>query len=134
AISCAKDNEKGWLWMAARWQVSKLLPQIADCDLRLALVHHPDSWLSEFEGKLFQDLSAQVTFLHHGHEHDQWIDPWRYSGGPMRHIKLAGGSLYERSNKPNGNGYSVITWDPSTLTATVYLREYAPQGRGWRPR
>jgi predicted MPP superfamily phosphohydrolase len=50
AVMCGKDGEKARLWMASRWQVNRVLPKLANCDLKIALVHHPDSWLHENEG------------------------------------------------------------------------------------
>jgi Calcineurin-like phosphoesterase len=134
AFTCASEGEKGKLWMAAHWQVSKLMPTLDNCHLRIALVHHPDSWLNEVEGKLFQELSTQVDFLHYGHEHHQWVDSALQPKGRRKHVRIAAGSLYERSDKPNRNGYSIVKWNSQDQTATVYLREYSQQGRGWRAR
>ncbi|MES1262194.1 MAG: metallophosphoesterase, partial [Acidobacteriota bacterium] len=131
AIMCGKNGERGRLWMASRWQVSRLAPKIENCDLKIALVHHPDSWLHEYEDKLFKDLSTQMDFVLHGHEHDGWIDPAR-PAGPVRHTRVAAAALYDRSELPNG--YSVGVWDSESRVTTMYLREYSRDGRGWRGR
>jgi predicted MPP superfamily phosphohydrolase len=132
AVMCSKDEEKGKLWMASRWQVNRVLPKLANCDLKIALVHHPDSWLHQYEDKLFQDLSTQFHFVLHGHEHEQWVDPASPGKGPVRHVRVAAAALYDRSDLPNG--YSIVQWDSESDTSIVYLREYVRIGRGWRGR
>ena len=131
AITCGKDGEKGHLWMAARWQVNQLVPQLEGCDLKIALVHHPDNWLHEYEDKLFRDLSLEFNFVLHGHEHDGWVDPPKASF-PLKHVRLAAAALYDRADLPNG--YSVCEWNSDTQEPTVYFREYSRPGRGFRTR
>ncbi|WP_047487104.1 metallophosphoesterase [Terriglobus sp. TAA 43] len=132
AIMCSRDEEQAKLVMGARWQANFALPQIADCDVKIALVHHPDSWLHPLE-KLSRDLSTQVDFILHGHEHDQWIDPPSPpERGIISNTKIGASALYDRGTQ--ANGYSIVRWNSKTRRAEVFLREYEEKGRGWRGR
>jgi predicted MPP superfamily phosphohydrolase len=45
AWSCSKENEKGNLWLGGKWQINTLSEKINNCDIKIALAHHPLTWL-----------------------------------------------------------------------------------------
>jgi len=73
AWSCCRDNEKGKLWMAARWQIEHLISALELPDLSIALMHHPSNWLGEHEDPQFgRQVERDFDFSLHGHEHQDW--------------------------------------------------------------
>jgi hypothetical protein len=78
AWSCCQDNENGRLWMAARWQAENAQQKTCWCqgaDLRILLMHHPPSWLTEPDRTEFWHFIMQKEFdvALHGHEHTSWV-------------------------------------------------------------
>jgi hypothetical protein len=134
AVICSRNKEKGKLWMASAWQLNRLLPRIQHADLKIAVVHHPESWLDEREEHLFQALATKVDFVFFGHEHAQWVDPAELeTGSRAKHVRVAAAALYD-SNGLDQNGYSVVQWNTKDKKSTVYLREYDRASRAWGPR
>ncbi|MEM6455109.1 MAG: SUMF1/EgtB/PvdO family nonheme iron enzyme, partial [Acidobacteriota bacterium] len=125
AWSCGQDGERGKLWMGARWQHATLSAGVRDAEVRIALLHHPTSWLHEHEEP---DLDrALVNDFHltlHGHEHRHRVTPTQDG-----HATLAAGACYQGSQQPNG--YSVIELDRAAKEVRVHLRAYDAAGGGW---
>ena len=42
--SCADDSDKGKLWTALDFQISKNLEEMPEVDISFALIHHPGNW------------------------------------------------------------------------------------------
>ncbi len=124
AWSCGRDGERGQLWMAAKWQQGTLRPGIKDADFAIALVHHPASWLVEYESDFERALRLDYRFLLHGHEHQAWVEPT--AGG---HTTISAGACYDRSDKENG--YNLVRLDTVSGRGEVWLRRYDDTGGGW---
>ena len=125
--SCGRNQEKGKLWVAGRWQLESLLPQLDDVDLRVALIHHPDGWFVEQEEpRLSRAIERDFHFHLHGHEHEEWV---HHANG---HTHIAAGACYDRSDRQNG--YNFVQLNLRTGQGTVWLRQYDAHGGGWIPR
>lgn len=117
-----RPDEKGHLWIG-KHQYQKAFAKVKDCDFKIAVSHHPASWLvGEESGFLEQRLSTQFDIHIHGHEHSQWIVDTN------RHLRLAAGACYEGSTKENG--YTWISIDFAQKKGHVYLRTYTDDGAG----
>ncbi len=126
AWSCGKENEKGKIWMAGRWQIENLLPNIKSADLKIALLHHPPNWLITHEDPTFRHaIERDFDFCLHGHEHQEWVEQ------NNKHIKVAAGACYASSDSENA--YNFVHLDLSKGTAEVWLRRYDHRGGGWVP-
>ncbi|MBN1659468.1 MAG: HEAT repeat domain-containing protein [Anaerolineae bacterium] len=130
AWSCCRDSqeERGRLWMGSHWQMERLSHKIRQADIKIALMHHPPSWLVEAEDTRFSpDLERDFDFILHGHEHKNWI--LESVDGSVR---IAAGACYERSDKENG--YNIVRLDFERGQGEAWLREYDSDGGGWRER
>jgi len=129
AWSCSKSGERGHLWMAGRWQQENLRPALEQAELKIALMHHPTSWLVEQESPDFgRELRQDYQFLLHGHEHTGWVEV-----NDRGFVQIAAAACYQRAD-PTKIGYNFVRLEPASGTAEVWLRKYDPSGGGWVPR
>ncbi|MDH4100532.1 MAG: metallophosphoesterase [Nitrospirota bacterium] len=120
-----EQGEQGRLWVG-EFQYKKAYEAIKDCDLKIAVAHHPLDWLHQDEKNLLtQKIESQFNIYLHGHEHSQWFTDSR------KHLKCAAGTCYADSK--DRNGYSWLEIDFETSDSQIRLREYTNQGAGdWR--
>lgn len=117
-----KPDEKGYLWIGTH-QYQRAYAKVKDCDFKIAISHHPASWMNGEESThLDQKLMSQFNVYIHGHEHSQWIVDMN------KHLRLAAGACYEGSTKENG--YTWVSIDFSQNMGHVYLRSYTDAGAG----
>ncbi|MEM6453660.1 MAG: NACHT domain-containing protein, partial [Acidobacteriota bacterium] len=122
AWTCARQGEKGQLWMGAHWQHETLHEAVHDAKVRIALLHHPPSWLHEHEAPRFEEaLQRDFHLVLHGHRHRAWV-----RGGNRDHATLEAAACYDRADRDNG--YSLIQLDPATRQVDVHLREFKSSG------
>ena len=68
------QEEKGKLWLGAKWQSASIRSQLKDVDFSIALIHHPPNWFVQEEDKRFRtELQEVFQFCLHGHEHEEWV-------------------------------------------------------------
>lgn len=125
AWTCGRDSEKGRLWLGGDWQIGHVTSHLANAQLRIALVHHPANWFSEFEDPdIWRLIERDFTFCLHGHEHQGWVT--QLAEG---HTRVAAAAGYDRSGMPNG--YNFVQLDLSMGTGAVWLRQFDANGGGW---
>ncbi len=130
AWSCCRSPERGKLWWGGRWQVKVLARQLADCDLRFALTHHPGGWFTEAEDPEVDDmLKRRFDLRLHGHEHRGWIELVSQATEQRDHLRISAGACYAASEKEKGYNFGRL--DPSTGSVEVFLRRYDETGEGW---
>lgn len=123
--ACSGDQDKGALWVGTQqaqlsWQVVK------DCDLKIAVSHHPTGWMHSGE-RLWtaEKLESKFNLHFHGHEHSQFF----YD--PTGHVCVSAGPCYGGSTKENA--YSWVTVDIANRQAVIHCRTYEQKGRGgWK--
>lgn len=130
AWTCAGDGEKNQLWLAGEAQLYACDQAISTAapgdkaDLRIALMHHPLSWLNPAE---FQVLRGRIQndcdFLLHGHEHDAWVD----ENATPYHIVISAGAAGAETEAEFG--YNLVQLGPGK--ADIHLRHYDRKGGGW---
>ncbi|MCP3963103.1 MAG: hypothetical protein GY719_35130, partial [bacterium] len=127
AWSCGGDDEKGRLWLGADAQLGHLLPRLADTDVRLALIHHPPSWLVEAEdpGTLRSRLQSEFQVLLHGHEHQMWVETPQTD-----HVKIAAGAVHDRGGHA-AFGYNLTRWDLDAGIGELWLRHWEERTGEW---
>ena len=62
AWSCSHDEQKGKIWSGGLWQICKFVQLIKDCNVKIALIHHPTGWFVEQED-LITDKTKHKTPL-----------------------------------------------------------------------
>jgi formylglycine-generating enzyme required for sulfatase activity/predicted phosphodiesterase len=109
------------------------LRQIADADLRLAVLHHPFSWLAPFESSAVEErLARQCHFILYGHQHEPRVNVIRGSTGDC--IITPAGASYDRrvASAPRYvNAYNFTCVDLAAGTATLYLRRWSERRGEW---
>jgi predicted phosphodiesterase len=107
--------------------------EVRDAHIKIALMHHPFSWLVEEDRVSVQDaLSKHCHFILHGHEHMRRVEVTNSTLG--NHVVIPAGSSYDRRHPGNPrytNGYNFVSLNLDTNQATVYLRSWHEQGRTW---
>jgi predicted phosphodiesterase len=91
-------------------------------DIRLGVLHHPFSWLSEVVSRreVEQTLTQSCHFLLRGHEHESRVT---IPTGPEGNCAiLSAGAAYDRREYPNG--YNFVHLDFDAGQGTVFLRRY----------
>lgn len=126
AWSCSRENEKGKLFLG-RLQLEEAHAALESADIRIALMHHPVSWLHEFEDPIIQrDIERDFQFLLHGHEHQDWL-----AENVDGHARIAAGACYESSQRKNA--YNFVRLDFVEGVGEAWLRTYDARGGGWIP-
>jgi len=125
AWSAGRNDERGKLWLAGRWQLGHLKPVISEADLSIALIHHPTSWFNQFEEPgLTREIKRSVDFHLHGHEHQAWVEQ-----NTEGHVQIAAGAVYDRSNRESV--YNIVQVDVTARSGTVWLRRYNSDAGDW---
>jgi len=107
-------------------QVRSGLEYVADAQLRIAVAHHPISWLTEFDrGRTNDALKPAAHLLLTGHQHDQRVTVECGTDGSC--ILVSAGAAYER--RDHANGYNFVWIDTGTGKGTVYFRRW--NGKAW---
>jgi hypothetical protein len=76
AWSCSGAEDKDLLLFGAEWQTNAIENAILDCEMKIALMHHPLDWLNPHEKSILKSkLQTSFNFLLHGHIHEQWVSP-----------------------------------------------------------
>ncbi|MCB9738905.1 MAG: metallophosphoesterase [Deltaproteobacteria bacterium] len=117
------DSDKGHLLLGER-QVRQAGERLRDCMVRIALLHHPLSWLHESEQAVVEELLAsEFHFVLHGHLHRERTLAQLCGGGVS--VTSAAGALYQGGAGPQR--VQVGRFEPSSgRLEIVYL--------GWSPR
>jgi predicted phosphodiesterase len=99
--------------------------QVSDvkaADLRIAVVHHPYSWLSDVVQRSHVEASLRQAFhfVLRGHEHDAHVEVPAGTSGDCAIISA--GAAYDRRDYPNG--YNFVHLNLKDKRGAVYLRRY----------
>jgi Tfp pilus assembly protein PilF len=116
AWSCCRNGERGKLWWGGRRLVKEMARQLKDCDLRIALTHHPSGWFTEHEDpKVENMLKSRFALRLHGHDH----------------LRIGAGACYATSEAEKG--YNFGRFDPETGAVEVWFRRWDETNEGWAP-
>ena len=105
-------------------QVFSALDKIEDCDLKIALVHHPLNWIHEGERRSIENkLYNQCDFILHGHKHESNIIELRSADGDV--IIIPAGALYLGRDIYWTNSYNVVSLFITKGTGQIHFRRYS---------
>ena len=114
-------------------QLHNALAQIADAELRIAVVHHPFDWLNEFDRNRTEPrLGRECHFILRGHVHNPQVHVLRGTTGDC--VIIPAGACYERrvaQNPRYTNAYNWVHLDFEAGTGAVYLRRWSDQRNEW---
>lgn len=121
-------DDKGNLLVGER-QVREALKEIGEPQVLVALVHHPLSYLMDFDASDVQALlNRRCDFVLHGHLHE--TEAARFADPDSELFYFAASAAYD--NRREGLGYNRVTVDLDDGRASVALRRYADKGF-WAP-
>jgi 3',5'-cyclic AMP phosphodiesterase CpdA len=102
--------------------------QNAKADLKLALLHHPFTWVREFDqGDSIAMLLDDCDFVLHGHLHHTSMTQLSSPDGTA--VVIAGGACYETRKYPNSMNF--VRLDLAANTGTIYLWRYSDERGGF---
>jgi len=124
------DGDRGRLIVGER-QVREALEKTARADFVFGLLHHPFSWLSEFDAlDVSPLLNSRCDFLLNGHVHEMGVVNMVTPGSEVFH--LAAGATYQ--GRRELLSYNFVQLDPAGGVAHVTMRRYSDHDGGfWAP-
>jgi predicted MPP superfamily phosphohydrolase len=117
----AKDRS---LLMVGEKVVREALDAIDDAQLRLVVVHHPLTWLAEFDSQAIRKLfETRGLFVLSGHEH---------TADPTIEMTTRGAALYSRAGclyagPSYSNSYTILDLDTVSHSVRVTVRRWWPK-------
>ncbi len=109
-------------------QVGDAIREAKDVTMRIALMHHPPSWLKEFdESDVKRWLRSGCEFVLRGHLHVPEFVIEKTLGGET--ISIPAGTVY--GGHEWLNGYNLVHLDFDTGQGQIILRRYGEQRRKW---
>jgi predicted MPP superfamily phosphohydrolase len=117
---------KGNLWLG-KYQIQRALDEVKDATFKIAVSHHPLSWLNEAEEPWMTGrVESSFNMFMHGHDHSQW-----FRESP-KHLIIEAGACYQGSTKSNAYSWTKVDFENETVQ--IHLRTYVDQGSGgWGP-
>ncbi|MBA4058157.1 MAG: hypothetical protein C0490_25805, partial [Marivirga sp.] len=120
ATGAQNNGDYGRLLVGQR-QIDGLLSAIADCEIKIAVLHHPLNWLAPFDQtSVQQQIFREFDGVFYGHNHS--ADSLHIAGPQYSTFVSNSGCLYQ--SREWFNGYSIIKYETDDLTWNVRVREY----------
>lgn len=130
AWAAGRGDDKGNLLVGER-QVREALKEVGEPHVVVALVHHPLSYLADFDASDVQALlNRRCDFVLHGHLHETGAA--RFADPDSEVFYFAAGAAYQ--GRGDALGYNRVTLDLEAGSASVTLRRYSDKQAGfWAP-
>jgi hypothetical protein len=117
------DEDRGRL-LVGEEQIRIAMNAIAECDIRLVVMHHPLEWLADFDEALCRQLlEANHCFVFTGHDHKS--NPAALTSSRGSAVYSRGGCLYETRTYPNS--YTMLDLELTNRHAVARVRRWWPQ-------
>lgn len=114
-------------------QIHDGLKHIADANVRIVVVHHPFSWLAEFDRVRIKDqLRRHCHFVLHGHSH--LPDAETQGGARGGFVVIPAGASYNdrvADDSRYSNAYNFVHLDFDGRRGTVYFRRWSDRQNAW---
>jgi len=116
--------------LLGRTQLQTAVQAMEDCDVRIALLHHPayDAWFMDFDKGLQGKYLPEFDYVLRGHEHvfvDSVIGRWN----SPETMQLSGGALYQAD--PYSKVFSALVMEPASGMQTVFKWKYDTDDEKW---
>jgi len=132
AILCGDNEDQGKLVLGDR-PIIDLCEKIRAADVRLVVtvVHHPPSWLADFDKRTFDArLLPYCDILHRGHLHEPDVQPV-YVTASNNCLAISAGASY--AWRQFENSYSIVTVDVSAASCKIVTYTYNSHAGDFRP-
>ena|GEM_PF-7115051 len=101
-------------------EIEKGLNEINDCKLKIMLMHHPLDYCNVIEKKNCDKILQRFSLVLSGHLHD--LDDKQIVSPIGNTLFLSAGRLDSKNIELNG--YSLLEFNPVTMSVTVHFRKY----------
>jgi len=132
-ISCLNSSwrcydskaDKG-LILVGDMQLASANKFIKDCDLKIALIHHPYDWVHPVESKIIHNLlhnTYNLMFLGHVHEGETSVET-NYAGSLF--VNVAPGALTDirSDSRRYSTGFTIVDYSQERRMVTCMFRRY----------
>ncbi|HWW73885.1 MAG TPA: metallophosphoesterase [Pyrinomonadaceae bacterium] len=113
--------------------IQEALDKIRGDDIRIAVMHHPLSWLADFDRDFAEEQFYKTChFVLHGHQHLPRVHVIQSTIGDT--VNIPAGTLYSRRFETNPrytNSYNFAHLDLGERRGTVYLRRWDERRNSW---
>jgi predicted MPP superfamily phosphohydrolase len=125
AAFCVNDEDSGKLMVGRRCIDAAVTDMQQRKGLKIALMHHPLSWLSQIEvGTVKATLRSSVDIILNGHLHETDIE--EIAGLAGEAIHLAAGATYQTEKWPNRAMFGEVCADVLKITPICYAPSPVP--------
>ncbi len=122
-----KITDQGFL-VVGEPQIYEFLKSEEDYKLKIAVLHHPFDWLTQFDRNLIKRrLGENCHFILCGHEHSSKVE--RISGTNGDYVFIPAGASYDRSDYPNS--YNFVNLDLEKGEGIIFLRRWSRDRTKW---
>ena len=142
ALMCARNkiikndkeevNDYGHL-IVGKPQIYDALQQIAEADIRIAVLHHPFNWLNNFiDSQIAEYLGKVCHFILQGHQHMQEI--YINNGTVGDCVIIPGGASYDRRDSNSQryvNSYNFVHLSWETKQWRIFPRRWSERKGEW---
>ena len=129
---CYDDNDRGNILIFEE-QIKESIEFIGECDVKIAMLHHPISFLHESESEKIEELLQKeydLVFLGHTHKQKEFYNQTLTGSCFFSIGKSLNGE--ENENIDYTNGYSILEYTPNQKIK-VNLRKYNHLGEKFIP-
>jgi len=128
----AQIGDKGFVILGEP-QIHSVLDEISDADLKIAVLHHPFDWMTEFDCNRIENRLLQgYDFILRGHQHKPKVEVTSGTSGNC--VIIPAGASYDRrmaENPAYANSYNLVHLDIDTGKGTVFLRRWSDPRNKW---
>jgi predicted phosphodiesterase len=114
-------------------QIHDALDTMRGADVRMVVLHHPFSWLAEWERQRVQErIQHSAHFVLMGHQHVPEVQVLRGTGGDC--VVIPAGASYDRRTPGDptyANAYNWVHLDLDAGRGTVFLRRWSQRRSAW---
>jgi len=100
-------------------QIHDILDKVAESDIKIAVLHHPFSWLADFEcSQIERSLMEGCNFILRGHQHEPQVSFIHGTNGEC--VTIPAGACYD--HRIYANAYNFVHLDLENGKGVVFLR------------
>ena len=134
ALICGRfeDSEYGFTH-AGEPQIEDPKNETFDCDLKIAVLHHPFSWLNQEDRKRLNGrLTNQCDFILTGHEHTPQQLPIPNNKGFCLHVSTCCSNKRIPDDPFEINAYNFVHFNLETRHVVIFLRRFNIELAEWQ--
>ena len=115
----AEGEDQGKL-LIGQYQIDRVLPISSNADIRITILHHPLSYLPDFDyGPVRSSIYRRSDLLLRGHLHELTPETVIQSDGAC--TEIAAGAVYEGRSKPNSFHYLEVDLEHKQVRVYPYI-------------